>query len=208
MIKALFLIFESEAAWDRVALSRRSLGSIVTFYLLPMMLLVAVAEGCSLVLKGRWQSAVNAVKLFTPAEAVLSEAMELLLMGVVIVVCARLVKALGETFRSGNTYTQTFKVVIYGLSPMFLCRLLDAVPTVNLWVPWGLGLLLCVKVLYHGVPRIMQPDPPQAFGLFLMSALLIGMVTGAERFITYGYLNGNFKPLGEVISQLAAKLHL
>jgi Yip1 domain len=207
MIKALFLIFEPEAAWDRVVRSRRSLGFIVVFYLLPMMLIVAAAEGYSLVVAGRWQSSTGNTKLFTPGEAVLSEIMELLLMGLVIVVCAKLVKALSETFRSGNTYTQTFKVVIYGLSPMFLLRLLDAVPTISLWLPWGLGLLLCIKILYHGIPRIMLPDPPHAFGLFIMSVLLIGMVTGVERFITAGYLNGNFKPLAAGIAQLAAKLH-
>ena len=38
--------------------------------------------------------------------------------------------------------------------------------------------MLSIKILYHGVPRIMLPDPPDAFGLYLMSALLLTMVTG------------------------------
>ncbi len=90
-------------------------------------------------------------------------------MGAVIALCAHMIKALSETFRGGQTYTQAFKVVIYGLSPVFLFRLLDAAPTINLWVPWVMGMMLCVKILYIGVPRVMQPDPPHAFGLFVMS---------------------------------------
>jgi hypothetical protein len=54
----------------------------------------------------------------------------------------------------------------------------------------------------------MLPDPPDAFGLYFMSALLLTMVTGVERFITNGYLAGRFRPVGDVISHIAAKLHL
>jgi hypothetical protein len=206
MIKALFLIFEPMAAWDRVALSKRGLLFIMAFYLLPMMLIVGVVEGYSLVEWGRWQADIAGVKYFTPQEAVVSEAMEMLLMGAAIALCAHMIKALSETFRGGQTYTQAFKVVIYGLSPMFLLRLLDAAPKMSLWVPWILGVMLCIKILYSGVPRVMQPDPPHAFGLFVMSVLLIVMVTGLERYLTAGYLAGNFKPLGQVISHIASKL--
>ena len=56
MIKALFLIFEPETAWNKLALARRSLGYLLGLYLLPMMLIVAVVEGVGLVKWGRWQS--------------------------------------------------------------------------------------------------------------------------------------------------------
>jgi hypothetical protein len=206
MIKALFLIFEPLAAWDRVALSRRGLLFIVTFYLLPMMLIVAALQGYSLVEWGRWQADAGAVKKFTPGEAAVFEAMELLLMGAVIALCAHMIKALSETFRGGQTYTQAFKVVIYGLSPVFLFRLLDAVPSMNLWVPWIMGMMLCIKILYIGVPRVMQPDPPHAFGLFVMSSLLLTMVTGLERYLTASFLAGHFKSVEQVISHIASWL--
>ena len=119
MIKALFLIFEPMAAWDRVALSRRGLLFIVTFYLLPMMLIVGALQGYSLVEWGRLQVDSNAIKKFTPGEAVVFEVVELFLMGAVIALCARMIKALSETFRGGQTYTQAFKVVIYGLVRCF-----------------------------------------------------------------------------------------
>jgi hypothetical protein len=87
-----------------------------------------------------------------------------------------------------------------------LFRLLDVFPTVNLCLPWAIGIMLTAKILYHGVPRIMHPDPPVAFGLYVMSAILLAMVTGLERFITAGCLGGSFKPVDSLISNLAARL--
>ena len=130
----------------------------------------------------------------------------MLLMAVVILVCTHLIKLLGNTFHVRNTHTNAFTVVIYGLSPVFLFRLLDVFPALSLWVPWGIGIMLAIRTLYHGVPRIMLPDPPDAFGLYFMSALLLAMVSALERFLTAGCLNGSFKAVGNLVSDLAARL--
>ena len=206
MIKALFLIFAPEAAWNRVALSRRGIGFIVGLYLLPMMLIVGGVEYWGLIRWGRWQPTMGAIKIFSLREALIYETAELLLMAIVILVGAHFIKALGDTFHVRHTYTNTLTVVIYGLSPVFLFRLLDVFPTVNLWLPWAFGIMLTTKILYTGVPRIMLPDPPDAFGLYLMSALLLAMVTALERFVTVGCLGGNFKPVENFISDLATRL--
>lgn len=206
MIKALFLIFEPEAAWNRVALSRRSLGYLVGFYLLPMMLIVSAVEVFGLVKWGRWQPALGQVRIFPMREALLYETAEMLLMAVIILAGAHFIKALGDTFHVRHTYANTLTVVIYGLSPVFLFRLLDVFPSINLWLPWAIGIMLTIKTLYHGVPRIMLPDPPDAFGLYLMSALLLAMITALERFITAGCLGGSFKPVTNAISELATRL--
>jgi hypothetical protein len=206
MIKALFLIFEPEAAWNRVALSRRGLSYVVGLYLLPMMLIVGAVEFFGLVKWGRWQSAIGAVKVFPAREALIYETAEMLLMAVVILAGAHFIRTLGNTFSVRQTYANTLTMVIYGLSPVFLFRLLNVFPTINLWLPWAIGIMLTTKILYHGVPRIMLPDPPDAFGLYLMSALLLAMVTALERFITSGCLGGSFKPVANLVSELAARL--
>ena len=38
----------------------------------------------------------------------------------------------------------------------------------------------------------MEPDPSHAFGLYLMSALLLVLVSGLVRFVTAAYLGGKF----------------
>ena len=97
MIKALFLIFEPETAWTRVALSRRGIGFTVALYLLPMMLIVGAAETFGLIKWGRWQSALGKINYFSVKEALIYETAELLLMAVIILAGAHFIKALGDT---------------------------------------------------------------------------------------------------------------
>jgi len=206
MIKALLLVFEPEAAWERIFRSQRKLLSILWLHVMPMLVLVALAEGYGLVTWGRWQQDSERLKVFALGEAVVYEVLQLLLMLAVVFIGAKIIKSLGETFHGRHTYLQAFTVVAYGLSPLFLLRLCDAFKTVSPWVSWTIGIVLCVAILYQGVPRIMLPDPPHAFGLYLMSALMLAIITGLARFVTAWYLTGMFKPVEEFILALSAKL--
>ncbi len=55
MIKALLLIFDPNATWDGIIRARRSVGSILLIYLLPMLLLISACEGYGLVHWGKRQ---------------------------------------------------------------------------------------------------------------------------------------------------------
>ena len=208
MIRALFLIFQTGAAWDRVVKAQRNLGPLLVLYLFPMMLLVAVAEGFRLVEWGEPQAGIfHRVQKFTAGEAIIFEAVHSLLTLLAIVVCGILIKILGETFHGRFTYKQTFTLVIYGLSPMFLLRLLDAVPAfVPWWATWGIGIALSIAVLHQGIWFVMQPAPPNAFALYFMSSLLLAASTGLERFVTAWYLTGRIPSAENFISHLAAHL--
>ena len=206
MIKALLLIFEPIQAWDRITRARRSLVFILTFHLLPLLLLAAAAEGYGLVHWGKGQGALMKLKTFPLPEVVIYEFGQLLLSVGVVLVGAKIIKSLGETFHGRHTFTQAFTVTAYGLSPLFLLRLLDAFSSVNPWVSWTIGILLSVGVLYQGLPRLMEPDPPHALGLYLMSALLLAITTGLARFVTAWYLEGRFKSVETVIHDLGARL--
>ncbi len=206
MIKALLLIFEPAQAWDRVVKAQRSLAFVFFAYLTPMVLLSAAAEGFGLVRWGRAQKDMAYLKHFTIGEAVVYEVTNALLSFVLVLVAAKIIKALGETFHGRHTFAQAFTTVAYGLSPLFLLRLLDAPPSPGPWATWAIGIVLCVSVLYQGVPRVMMPDPPHAFGLYFMSSLLLVIITGLARFVTAWYLQGYFKPVEEVVSRIAALL--
>jgi hypothetical protein len=207
MIKALFLIFESAAAWGRVLAARRSVKFIVATYLMPMLVLVAVTGGIGLVKWGKWQAGTGQYKQFTVGEAVVYETAEMLLMLLVIVICAHLIKIMGETFNGRHTYTQSFTVVIYALSPMFLLRMLDVLPSANLWVTWLIGLMLTVHILYHGLPIIMRPEPSHALGLYFMCILIIAATTGLERLGMIATLSGRSQALENFVYNLATRLH-
>jgi len=206
MIKALFLIFEPVEAWDRVIKARRGLVFLLLFYVLPMVLTVAALEGFSLMTWGRRQWDSGQIKIFSAGEMAVYEAVQSLVMIAVVFTCAQIVKALCNASFPRHSFTEGFTVAACGLSPLFLLRLLDTFPGINPWLTWGLGIMLCVVILYHGIPRVMQPDPSQAFGLYIMCSMLFVMVTGLERFVTVWYLVGRIPSLEQIIPYLTGHL--
>jgi len=206
MIKALLLIFEPIATWEGIFRARRSMGFILAINLLPLLLITSAVEGYGLIHWGKWQGEVGRLRTFSPREAVVVEAAQVLLSLVVVFFGANVLKSIGETFHGRHTYTQAFTAVAYSLGPLFLLRLLDVFAGINPWVSWAIGICLTVAVLYHGVPRMMEPDPSHAFGLYLMSALLLVLVSALVRFMTAAYLGGKFPALRSLISNLAARL--
>lgn len=202
MLKAILLVFEPLATWEKIFLARRGMVYILLVYLLPLLLITSAGEGFGLVHWGKLRGEVREIArpyLFKPAEAALFEGAQVLLSLFVVFIGAHLVKSVGETFHGRHTYLQAFSAVAYGLSPLFLLRLLDAFPGVSLWVTWSIGIVLSIAVLYNGLPRMMEPDPPHAFGLFLMSSVLLTLVTGLVRFLTWWYLIGKFTKLEQMI---------
>jgi Yip1-like protein len=202
MFKALLFIFWGGPAWDRVAQARRSLMFIFTLYLLPMLLIVGAAEGYGLKHWGKWQSTFGQYRNFTTREVEVFEAIQLLLALTVVLVCAQLVKIMAETFHGRHTYTQAFTLVAYGLSPLFLFRLLDAHPLMNPWITWALGIVLSVSVVYQGLPRVMAPDPTHAFGLYLVSSMVLVLATFLARLFTAFYLSGTINFQHSFLSHL------
>ncbi len=176
-------------------------------YLLPIWLIAFVAEGYGLVHWGKPRGIVSVLKPYTNSEALIFEILQLILMFVIVLVGTKLIKALGETFHGRNTFAQAFTVTAYGLAPLFAIRILDMFKEVSswiYWITWIIGLMMSFALLYHGIPRVMLPDPPHAFGLFLTSCLLLGMVSGFVRFLTYWYLAGKFGKLDAAIANIIA----
>jgi len=218
MIKALLLIFDPNRTWDGIIRARRSLVSILLVYLLPMLLLLSAWEAYGLTHWGKWQGdgllsklkklehQIPRLKTFTPGEAAVAETAQLLLSLAVVFVGATLVKSVGETFRGRHTYIQAFTAVAYGLGPFFLLRVLDAFPAVSPWASWAIGMILSTAVLYQGVPRAMEPDPSHAFGVYLMSAVLLALITALARFVTSSYLEGEFPGIEAIVAGLTDRL--
>ncbi len=202
MIKALFLIFDAGATWDRISQAQRHVAFILFFFLFPLLALTGTAECYGLVHWGRYRGEVPRVKTFSLSGAAAFEISQILLWLLIVFTSALVVKSVCGTFHSRNNYTQAFAAVAYGLSPLFLLHLLDAFRWISPWVGWGIGIALSVGVLYHGVPRMMEPDPPHAFGSYLVSALTVILATGMLRFVTAWYLEGKFGRLETLLNGL------
>src|SRR5438445_2955591 len=172
MIKALLLIFEPIATWERIWRARRGCAFILLMYLLPTLVLISAAEGYGLYHWGKSRE-LGPRKFYSIGEAVIFEFAQFLLYLGVVFIGTKLIKSIGETFHGRHTFTQAFATVVYGLSPLFLLHLLDGLKDISPWVSWSVGIVLSIAVLYHGVPLMMEPDPSHAFGLYLMGSLLL-----------------------------------
>jgi hypothetical protein len=73
-------------------------------------------------------------------------------------------------------------------------------------VSWVLGMVLTLSVLYHGIPKIMDPDPAHAFGLYVVTCLLLFFTTGILQLLVALCLAGDFPKLMNFISDLGARL--
>jgi hypothetical protein len=216
MIRTVLFIFQPAAEWDAVLQAKRGLGFILGIHLLPMMLMASIVEGVGMAGWRKWHAGIHGVKNFTVGEVMVWEMMQLMLMLVVIAVCVYLVRLMGETFNSRYTYRRTLTVVAYSLSPLFLLRFLGAIPRIGFWTPWAIGIFFSLKILYYGLPRIMQSDPSRALGLYFitshalglyfLSSLFVVVLTGAERLVFIRCLNGQGVPIENLVFDIAAKL--
>ena len=200
MIRVLLLIFDPVGTWERIVADKRRWPFVFAAYLLPLLLLVGIGEGYGLMHWGKPRGAASYIEHFSLRETLAYEGGQIVLSFLVVLICAKLVESLGETFHGRHNFSQAVTAVAYALGPIFLLRLLDAFPGVSPWVGWGIGIVLMIVILYHGLPRAMEPDPAHAFGLFLVSILLLMMVSGLARFLTAWYLQGKFTRLNELLS--------
>jgi hypothetical protein len=204
MIKALLLIFDPIHTWERIAIARRQWQQILWLYFVPFLALVCVVEGSGMRRWGKPRGELDRLQALPLSQILLFEVAQFALALLVVFLISKLIKSMGETFHGRHTFAQAFTVAAYGLSPVLLLRLFDAFPAISPWLTWFVGVVLSGVILYHGLPRVMQPDPPHAFGLYLMSTLLLIIVTGLVRFLTAWYLQGRFAKLDEIVSHLTS----
>jgi len=206
MTEAVTLIFNPTRSWERIVRAERSLLVVLFTFLLPLLILTCAVEGYGLTRWGKQQHTSSRPRIFTAGEAAVFEAGQVATSLVLVFLGAALLKSMGGTFHTRNTYAQAFTVVAYALSPFFLLRLLDAFTPISPWLTWAVGIFLSLGALYHGVPQVMEPDPPQAFGLYLMTAVLMFSITGVMGFVAAWYLQGRFTKLEALIISASSRL--
>jgi hypothetical protein len=206
MMRVLTLITAPTKTWEKIYQAQKSFIFLLVFLVLPLLVLSSAVEAHGLVHWGKYRPGEGRIRKFSPGEMAIFEAGQFVLSLAIVFAGSWLVKTLGETFHGRHTYTQTFTLVAYALGPLFILRVLDAFSSIPAWVPWVLGIIFAVRLLYYGIPRIMQPDPPHTFGLYLMSSLLLAFMIGIVGLVVHCYLIGAFPRLEAAISDGAAKL--
>src|SRR6478736_745802 len=203
MIKAILLVLRPVPSWNNISVANRSIVYILCLHLLPLIALTSFAEGYALVHWGKTHNIGSKyVKTYSPAEATAIEAGSSLVYVGLVFLAAAAARSYSSTFRSRSTFKQSFTAIAYGLAPMFCFRLMDMSDSLIPWIAWAVGIVLAIGVIYTGLPCMLRPDPPHAFGLYVMTSLTLLVIFGLWRLITWQFFLGRFPGLEKVISNL------
>jgi Yip1 domain len=192
MIKALLLILAPIRTWTGIARARRNVLFVLFLFLVPWLALSILGElyGHNYLVTHRPEGEAKPVS----DELMIRYGGVQFVAGLIVVfLCAGIIKILSDTFHNRHTYTQCFAVAAYALSPLLLFHLADAIPGLNPWITFAVGMIFSISTLYHAIPLVLKPDPPHAFGLFLMSTILLVMVSGLARAFTWMVLQERIK---------------
>jgi hypothetical protein len=185
MIRALLLIINPSSTWEAIKNEQPSVARTSFSFLLPLLLLSSLGEAWGLlrlgVEQGPFTQTVGPVSEHLALRYALVQAGLSLL---VVYAGAAALKLIGASFHRRHSYSECFTTLAFSLSPLFLIRLLDAVPAVNTWVCYGIGIFLTVSLLYRGIPFILKPDPSSALGLFMICSFLLVGTTALAHFVT------------------------
>jgi hypothetical protein len=177
-------------SWERIAKAKRSVVANLFLFVLPLMLLCSLVEGFALTQWGERRGIVVHSVNVSIDLAVRFEVAQLVLGLILLFLGAKMLEWVTESFRLPAGYTQSFTVIAYGYSPIFLARFLAVFPGLNAWICWALGVLGAIYILYHGVALVLQPDQTKGFGLYLMCRLILILFGGSTHLVALAVLHG------------------
>jgi len=204
MIKALLLIIRPVQTWGAIDVANRSIAYVLCLHLLPLILLTSAAEGYGLMHWGKThRGEMNYIKKYELNEVIIIQAAQSIVYLSLAFLAAYAAKNYAGTFHRRATYRNAFTAIAYGIAPLLTFRLADLSATLIPWVPWAVGMVLTVAVLYLGLPCLLKPDPPHAFGLYVMTSLTMVVIFGLWRLLTWQFFLGRFPALEKFILDLA-----
>ena len=177
------VILDPGGTWERIEQQQNGIARVFAISTLPLLLVVSAIEAYGLMTWGRQHDMSGKAKTVGTDLLVRYEATQMVLAVVLLFFGAWLLKLIAEGFHRRHSYQQSFVTAAYAFGPLFLCRALNAIPGVNLWITWAIGILLVVAALYRGVPRIMRPDPSSALGLYMMASIVLVLIAGLANFV-------------------------
>lgn len=191
MIRALLLILDPVANWEKIAKTRRGLLFVFFVHLVPLMVIALGLEVYALIHLGERRGLTDQISRIPEDLALRYGAAEAGLNFLMIVFGAKLLQKVANNFRAQHTYHQCFSLLAYGLSPIFLGRILDGAPFMNTWVCFGIGMTLSVAVLYQGIPFMLKADPAKALGLYFVVVCLMTALAAVAHLLSLLILRGD-----------------
>lgn len=189
MIRAIQLVFAPALAWGNIVRANRGVLTTLILSLLPLLLVTAAVEGWSAMARGLMAGPIGARIKLSREQALTFEGFQVLLSLALVFFVSLLVKWVCEGFHIRTTFQRCFTIAAFGLSPVFLTRLVNVIPSIHPWAGWALGACLTVVVLYQGVAIVLEPEQTKGFGIYIMIAIILLAMSGLTQFLVMSFLN-------------------
>jgi hypothetical protein len=189
MIRGLLLILDGVASWKTIARAERGFFFILLVHLLPLMALTLGVEAYALTQLGDGKT-FSGDRIHISGECALRYAVaEAVLNLGAIVIGAKILQRINLSLRGVTSYLDCYRTLAYGLSPLFMAHLLDALPGINTWVCFAIGMVLTVAVLHNGVPLVIKPDVAKMLGIYVIATVVVLVMTGLAHFLSVTILH-------------------
>jgi len=176
IIKNVFnLLYSTEAEWQDIANENRSALTTLWRYVMPMALIPTISALIGASYMG-WGLVGEKVVKLTFENALTLSVVAYFALCIAVGLVAYLVLWMAHTYGGKPSYTQCFNLAAYSAAPLFLVGVVGLYPV--LWADTLFTLIaigLSVKLLFKGVPIMMEIDKDKAF-LFANSILTVCMI--------------------------------
>ncbi len=186
------LVVSPFSTWEKISLDRDNFLRVLFLFFTPLVLACVAVEVAGLIYLQRPHDQPMALNI-TPRLAYTYGICEAALTFLVVFLFAAVVRTIAKTFHRRNTFTQTFSVAAHSMGPFILVRMMDALPFMSPWATFGIAIVLSLSTLYHGIPPVLEPDPPSAFGTYFMSAVMLTMFAALAQLIGHLVLSGTIR---------------
>jgi len=190
MFEAFQLLVSPVGTWERIAKANRSVVASFFLFLLPLIVFTSLVESYALIRWGYQRGQFDGMATASQGQAVRYGLTQVVLGLAMVFIGAQLLQWIVGTASDRRNYSRCFTTVAYSLGPVFLSHLLDSIPALNTWVCWAIGMTLSSSALYLAIPRVLQPDQTKGFGVYLVTLLVLIMLSGICHLIVLSTLDG------------------
>jgi len=168
-----------EAEWAVIDRENSSPASLLTGYVVPLVVVSAVANFIGNSIVGRTMPFGGTILRVSTGTGLAMAVLSVVLAVLSVVVCAYIIDALAPAFAAQKNGIQAMKLASYAPTPAWVAGIVQILPVLGLFVL--LGALYSLYLLYLGLPRLMKCPQDKAIGytvVVVLCVIVISLIAG------------------------------
>ncbi|HMO64730.1 MAG TPA: hypothetical protein PKE47_05830 [Verrucomicrobiota bacterium] len=191
MITLFKLLVSPFDTWNAIVETDRGMFRVWFTYVLPLTLVGCAFEAWAIHHWGTSTGVGGGIKQVPLDLAIRYGVAQFTGLTLAVFIGAFLLERVDRAFHVNVAYSHCFVLVAYALGPVYAARVLDAIPQVPTWLAWAGGVLPMLGILYNGLPKALRIEAYGAFGMYLVSVLVLVPVTAVAHGTALYVLTGD-----------------